>query len=292
VLVVGTGLTMADMVSTLDRRGHRGQITAVSRRGLLSRGHAFGDIAKRNWFADSPPCRTALALCQAVRAQVLEACLDGQPWQAVFDDIRANARRVWSALDVTERRRLLRHLRPYWDVHRFRVAPQVEQTVARLRARGQFHALAASLRGGRWDGARVHVRLHPRGAASERILEIEADAVIVTTGPAHDRATASNPALASLSRAGLIRPDAVGLGLDVDASNCAIGADGVALPTLLVAGPLARGQVGELMGLPQVSDHAERVAATALATVLALAGGRDAAAREASNTDAVAFPTV
>jgi uncharacterized NAD(P)/FAD-binding protein YdhS len=291
VLVVGTGLTMADVVSTLDRRGHSGPIIAVSRRGLLSRGHAFGDIGKRNWFAESAPCHTARGLCGEVRAQVRAAAREGQPWQAVFDDVRANASRLWACLDLTERRRLLRHLRPYWDVHRFRIAPQVEQTIDRQRARGQFSSLAASLRGANWDGARVQVRLHQRGTDAARMREIAADAIIVTTGPAHDGVIAANPALSSLAQAGLIRQDATGLGLDVDAFDCAIGADGMTLPTLLVAGPLARGRVGELMGLPQVSDHAEKVAATALKTVLATAAGRLAAAMEASRAAAVAFPT-
>jgi uncharacterized NAD(P)/FAD-binding protein YdhS len=290
LLILGTGLTMADVVATLDRRGHRGPILAVSRRGLLSRGHAFGDIAKRNWFAASPPCRTALGLCRAVRAQVRAAGEQGQPWQAVFDDIRANARRVWGALDVTERRRLLRHLRPFWDVHRFRIAPQAEQTIARLRAGGQFRALAATLRDASWDGARLHLRLHQRGAPSGRMITVAADAVIVATGPAHDTAIAANPALASLALAGLIRPDAVGLGLDTDASNRAIGAGGVALSTLLVAGPLARGQVGELMGLPQVSDHAAQVAEAALTTLLAIDTGREAAAGQARRPASAAVP--
>jgi uncharacterized NAD(P)/FAD-binding protein YdhS len=292
VVVVGTGLTMADVVSSLERRGHRGPITAISRRGQLSRGHAFGDIAKRNWFATAEASPTALGLCRAVRAQVTTAALEGQPWQAVFDDIRANARRLWACLNVTERRRLLRHLRPYWDVHRFRVSPQAEDSIARLRARGQFRSLAASLRGAAWDGARLAVRLHPRGTEAAREVEIEADAVIVTTGPAHADAIASNPALASLAQAGLIRADAVGLGLDVNAFNNAVGADGIARRNLLVVGPLARGQVGELMGLPQVSDHAEQVAETAMAELLAMAHGGEAAAMEAVENAAVAFPTV
>ena len=72
------------------------------------------------------------------------------------------------------------------------------------------------------------------------------------------------PLLRQLSQEGLIRADAFGLGLDVDRRSRAIGREGRAVPNLLVSGPAARAHFGELMGLPQVADHAAAVAAEAL----------------------------
>lgn len=293
VVVVGTGLTMADTVSTLARRGHRGPIVAVSRRGLLSRGHAFKNVVARDWFATASPPRTAREACRTVRAQVSAAAAAGQPWQAVFDDIRAHAPRLWAALSETERSRLVRHVRPFWDVHRFRVAPQAEAAIAALRAAGQLTIRAASLRGADWDGTQLHVHVHPRGAPASELVTIDADVAVIVTGPAHAGVISTNPALTALARAGLVRPDSLGLGLDVDERGLAIGRDGTVHGHLFVAGPLARARVGELMGLPQVSEHAALVAEMVSATTGAWrrAVSDDAANRAAGAGAVAAYPT-
>ena len=66
--------------------------------------------------------------------------------------------------------------------------------------------------------------------------------------------------LSSLAEAGLIRADPLHLGLDVAQGCHAVGKGGTIQPDLLVAGPLARGHVGELMGIPEVTAHAQQVA--------------------------------
>jgi uncharacterized NAD(P)/FAD-binding protein YdhS len=259
VLIVGTGLTMADTVATLARQHHRGQVTAFSRRGQLSRGHAFTTTAF-TWFADNDLPRTALALSQTIRRLIVQAERQNLPWQAVLDDVRANAKPIWDALNLTERRRLLRHLRTFWDSHRYRVAPQIERAVHEKRADGSLRVLAAALRAAERIDGRIRVTLHPRHRPAETLLQVTVDTVVVTTGPSHGDVVATNPVLASLAAQSALRADELGLGIKVDAHSRAIRPDGTPDPALFVAGPLAREYFGELMGLPQVAAQPSAVA--------------------------------
>jgi uncharacterized NAD(P)/FAD-binding protein YdhS len=258
ILIVGTGLTMADVVASLAERGHEGPLVAVSRRGLLSRGHDLA--ASREAWPKLAAAPTALALLRAIRAEVDAAARRGLPWQVVFDMVRQEAPRLWSALPEAERRRVVARLRAFWDVHRFRIAPQPEAAIARLRAQGRLTVHAAHLIGSRAEGKRLRISFAGRGGAWDDAF----DRVVLATGPGHAGVLAGNPVLTSLRAAGLLRADPGRLGLDVDAESQAIGADGAPVQGLFVAGPLARWRFGELMGLPEVAAHAEAVAAAVL----------------------------
>lgn len=259
VLIVGTGLTMADIVASLERRGHRGSIVAVSRRGLLSRGHPPLPVEARGDFATSP-ATTALQLLRRIRRALEAAELAGLGWHGVMDAVRRDAFPVWRALSVAERSKLVRHLRVFWDVHRYRIAPQVEAAITRAVEQGRFQVIRASL--GSVDAAdgAIEVALRRRKGQVPGPEKLTVDAVVVATGPAHGGIIADNPVLASLAAAGLVTADPHALGLAVDLRSHALTRGGVAQETLLVAGPLARGTFGELMGLPQVALHAEQVA--------------------------------
>lgn len=257
VLIVGSGLTSADMVAELDRRGHCGRILALSRRGLRSRGHPdirgepFGDFA-------SKPATTALRLLENIRATLAAAHAANVNWQSVFDQLRQQGPVLWAGLAPRERARLVRHLRVFWDVHRFRIAPQVAAVLDRRHAAGTLDTIAARLVASNDEGDSLAVSFQRRGQT--RIETARFDAVINTTGPAHGQALQLNPALSALAEAGLIRTDQYGLGIETSLDSRAIGRDGKAIATLFIAGPLARGTFGELMGLPEVARHAQAVA--------------------------------
>ena len=179
-------------------------------------------------------------------------------WHSVFDRLRAQAPAIWSALPPEEREKLVRRLRVFWDVHRFRIAPQVAAVLERRERAGTFRNFAAGLVGSRMRGGKFEVEFRRRRRAEPETMLF--DAVINSTGPAHRTAANLNAALRTLSGAGFVQPDRYGLGIRTSPESRAICSDGSAIPTLFVAGPLARGTFGELMGLPEVARHAQVVA--------------------------------
>ena len=277
VLIVGTGLTSADIVASSVARGFRGRITCLSRHGLRSREHGIVARASAVDFAAEPD-RSATGLLRRVRRAVAEDARQGQSWHAALDRVREQGALIWAGLDDPARRRIVRHLRRFWDVHRFRVAPQVAAVLNATADAGRLSFKAASLVDARETGEGIEVTYRLRGA--DTVAAELFDAVIVTTGPDHADVVHSNPALRALSAEGLLCPDPLGLGLHV-ADDChAVGADGVPSETLLVAGPLARGHVGELMGVPEVTRHGERVARVVADRLKSAAGNFNGASED------------
>ena len=261
VLIVGSGLTAADVVATLDARGHEGRIVMISRRGLRSLGHAPRRFPAEGDFV-SDPARTASSLLRKVREAVRRAEAEGRTWHPVLDAVRAQGTEIWRALTPKARRKVVRRLRPVWDIHRFRIAPQTEAILDRKLADGSLalHKARLGTASADAEGLTVELRTSLQSGGSPDTF----DAVIVATGPAHRDILRAQAYLGGLAEGGFVALDDVGLGLSVSGKGRAVGPSSKPEPTLFVAGPLARGTFGELMGLPQVSEYAEFIAEQAL----------------------------
>ncbi len=262
VLLVGSGLTAADIIATLDARGHRGRIVMISRRGLRSLGHPPRPFPPEGDFLGEP-ARSATELLVAVRRAVRCATAAGRTWHPVLDAVRAQGDGIWRALSPDARQRIVRHLRPFWDIHRFRVAPQIDAVLDRKLADGSLELRKARLGAAQAEPASISIDLRDvrRNATTRETF----DTIVVATGPAHRDILGLQPYLRELADSGFVALDALGLGLHTSHNGRAIGISGRPEPTLFIAGPLARGTFGELIGLPQVSNYALFIAEEALA---------------------------
>ena len=165
VLVLGSGLTMVDVAVLLADRGHRGPILALSRHGLLPAEHAPTRRAPPLAWLDGP--LTARGLLRHIRSETLRAERLGVDWRAVLDAWRDPLPLIWQRLPVVERRRFLRHLRPYWDVHRHRMAPEIGSQIRALQASGRLEIRAGTIASYQGGAEGIGVRFRP-GAWTSR----------------------------------------------------------------------------------------------------------------------------
>jgi uncharacterized NAD(P)/FAD-binding protein YdhS len=255
VIILGTGLTMIDVVLELVSRGHRGKLTAMSRHGLLPQVHET--TGRHAPFLTDPLPDTAATLVRAVRSEARKAARDGVTWRMVVDALRSQTTALWQRLPLAERRRLLRHVRPYWDIHRHRMPPTVSGEIAGLMANGQLSVLAGRIERPSICSQDVSIEVRLRGHAETR--ELRADWLINCTGPSlHDRT--GNALLYALFEDGLARPDPLSLGLDVTEDFRLIDAAGVASPVLYALGPPTRGTFWESTAVPDIRKQCEALA--------------------------------
>jgi uncharacterized NAD(P)/FAD-binding protein YdhS len=265
ILVLGTGLTALDVVATLKGRGHRGSIQLVSRNGLLPRPQASGDFAPFGEFDISDV--TALGLLRQVRALTAETQKAGLPWQSVMDALRHHGQAIWRQFPEPEKRRVLRHLRRLYEVHRFRMPPQVEALLEEggctlLEEGGctQINVSRGRLQSIREVDRRLQATfLKPR---TEGIAIFEVDRMIIATGPDAANALDYQTLLRAMRVSGHLVPDPLGLGIACDECCRAISSAGLPQTSLLVAGPLTRGTFGEITGVPEIAAQATAIVDT------------------------------
>jgi uncharacterized NAD(P)/FAD-binding protein YdhS len=258
VLMIGTGLTMVDAVLSLYRRGHRGQIIAVSRRGLLSHTHQMVKARKLER-TDIPFGEPISRLTHWVRGMARTAVEQRQDWRSTIDSLRPYTQELWKRMSLDQRSRFLRHARPWWNVCRHRMAPQIADLIKNLIAEGRLRIVAAHIVDAKRDGAKITATLYLRGGNETETITVAS--ILECTGLPDDPRYSANPAIASLYGEGQIRSGPLGIGLDLD-DNCAvIDAEGLVSARLFAIGPLTRGVFWESIALPDIRNQCASLAA-------------------------------
>jgi uncharacterized NAD(P)/FAD-binding protein YdhS len=263
ILLVGTGLTSVDVGIGLREQGFTGTIHVLSRRGLLPQTHKAAPTWPAFWSKQSP--RTARGLLRLVRSQVAEAEAEGADWRPVVDSLRPFTQEIWRTLPAVEQRRFLRHVRPYWDVHRHRVAQEIGGPLAEELMSGRTRIHAGRIEGYREDAQGAEIAYRDRSSGERRQLRVER--VINCTGPESDYRRLDDEFLQSLLSQKLARADALFLGLAVAPNGALLGADGEASEIFYTLGPGRKGTLWETTAVPEI-----RVQAAELAGVLVQAG--------------------
>jgi uncharacterized NAD(P)/FAD-binding protein YdhS len=256
VLIVGAGLTMIDVVLSLSKRQRRGKIIALSRRGLTPRAQPKDLMRSVPQSLDLPPS-LSLAL-HTFRREAKALAERGESWRLVFDGIRARTPELWMALPDVAQRRFLRHLRPYWDVHRHRAAPDVAARITELRANGHLEIVAGTVVLARKTRKGATVMYRPRGDLKTKALDVAC--IINCTGASLDFARSHDLLVRQLIDEGVARGHTNGVGFDVTADNRLRRRSGLPQASLFAIGPITQGAFWESTAVPELRLRAAQIA--------------------------------
>lgn len=262
VLLLGTGLTMADVALRLALRGPEPpEMLALSRHGLLPHAQTGFDRATLRTDAVATLRASAGSLRKLVRvvhtlARQLTAV--GGDWREVINLVRKTAPELWSGLSIADRRRFLRHVRPIWNIHRHRLPPAAAAELQRLRATGMLTVCAGALESVNITSAGIEVLWRPRG--TQRRERAIVGRIFNCTGPDYRASRSANVLVRSLLSSGLISSDPLELGIRTTADNEVVTADGSVAKGLYYVGPWLRARDWEATAAPELREHARRLA--------------------------------
>jgi uncharacterized NAD(P)/FAD-binding protein YdhS len=258
-VVLGSGLTAVDAVLSLSQQPRQAPITLISRHGLLPHAHAAMPLTPIDWtrvvsdLVTAPGGVRALTLLRQLRHKVRELAPTGVDWRSVVDGLRPHTASLWRSMPVAERQQFLTRLRPFWEVHRHRMALAVAEPFRALLTGGAVRIVAGRVESANAEGEVVRLVVRQRG--SEHLIEMDASWVINCTGPLPSNTVESNPVIGSLLVSGVLRPDELGLGIETTAKGNAIAADGQELGDLFLVGTLRKSTDWESTAVPELRNQ-------------------------------------
>ena len=262
VLLVGTGLTMVDVVVSLTgparRPGRR--IHAVSRHGKLPARHAaelqlaaIPEIDDWGHTLEDYRRRTAEHLARVERAT--------GDWRPAMDGLRTVVQALWQRLDESEREEFLRVDASDWGRLRHRMPPESADVVEALeRASVLTRAAAEVVDAEPLTGGGLRVTLSD---GTER----EVGWVVNCTGTSTTLAPGADPLFDDLltPRGGVAlgRPSTAGMGLRTESGRLVDSAGSTEAP-IWTLGCVRRGELWESTAIPEIRAQAAQVAVSVL----------------------------
>jgi uncharacterized NAD(P)/FAD-binding protein YdhS len=258
VLILGMAQTASDVTASLLKYGHTGPITLLSRRGKRPRRRpplnansyvrdSVPDAEKHAQFIGpdltvKPPSR----ILQELRREAHIRADRGESWVPTMEKLSELISDHWHTLPMAEKMRFLRHGKTWYDVHRFRLPPQIESRIEAAQARGQVSFLSATILDAKPNGSRLNVSLRER--AKRDVTTRTFDISVNCTGLEDRLGQTNNPFLHALIARGFAAHHPTGSGFDVDICGNAIDAKGHANQALFIVGPLTYGAFADQQG--------------------------------------------
>ncbi len=256
IVLLGTGLTMVDVLVTLAEKGWEGHVAAISRNGMLPMPH-FRGVAYPDFVPPDAEALKLKGLVELVKQHCGRLKQMAQNPAIAIDKLRPHSQRLWKNFSVDEKREFLTCHAAEWNRQRHRIAQSIHSYVTDAFDEGRLDLVTGTIESLAPNDHDIEVKLIDAAGKSS---SISGGLVINCTGPQPRFSRAGVPLFEKLLEKGLVCNDELDMGIEVDEDFAAIEADGTSSRWLHAIGPLLKGSLWETTAVPELRGQAMHVA--------------------------------
>lgn len=254
IVILGTGLTMVDVIVTLDTLGWEGQVTAVSRNGMLPQSH-FRGIAYPDFLPENHESLGLNGLVELIRQQGQQLARISQNPAIAIDKLRPYTQKIWRGLSIDEKTTFLRDYSAQWNVVRHRIAQSIHRLLTDRFDAGTLRVVSGTIESLASNERSIDVH-YRTGAGDEQLLS--GDFVINCTGPQSRFSNSNSELFRNLLGRGMAADD-MDMGVRVDENFAVLDEQNEPLGQIFAIGPPLKGTLWETTAVPELRSQAMRV---------------------------------
>lgn len=256
VLIIGNGLTMADVVIALKEKGHLGKIHSLSP-------HGFGILPHRK-IIQYPDLVNELkepydiiSLLNLFRKHVRKLKSKDVSGESVVDSLRPFTQKIWMSWEHREKKLFMHHLRHIWGVARHRLPMQIFQQLQEFIQKGELQIIAGRLIKIEDSQNSISVHFKQRKSQHEQVLQVHR--VINCTGPQSNILKLEKTLFKNMLSRKLICADEMNLGIMATPDGQII-CNGKKSEFLYTIGTNLKGVLWESVAVPELRHQAKKTA--------------------------------
>jgi uncharacterized NAD(P)/FAD-binding protein YdhS len=246
--ILGSGLSMVDVIMTLKRKNFQGKIVSFSRSGKLPKVHSKPDHMNPTPF---PKLKgNTNKDVHLIRNWIREN--EGISDVHLMNVIRPFTSEIWKSWDGKNQRRFIRHVRPFWESFRHRIPSESMAIISEWIHLGKLTFLKARIQSSKLEHDSIEIStLEPYS----KFGSYRFDRLINCTGPDTKLKEVKSDLYTNLKKKGYITQSENGIGFVTGNLGQVKTREGKFLENLYCLGPLRKNELWESTALREIRDQ-------------------------------------
>lgn len=250
ITIIGSGLTMIDMVVSLSQVNYKGKINVISPHAFIPQSHQEKPLPSVEPFIKKDHIYTLSDILSIVNKQLKKAKQENLNLHSVIDSMRPFLQNLWLNFSIDEKKQFLRHLRHKWGVARHRAPAQSMAVFNTLTSSGQLQLIKGRISDIKLKDSGFEI-IYSSSQSQNEILNTHL--IINCTGPESDYSQIISPLIKDLISNQIISPDSIKYGINAQK-------DGYISDNIYTLGPPLKGILWESVAVPEIRVQAKQLA--------------------------------